>query len=129
MTEEVWPGQRVSRASYVVSMLRPQVVKDLELKRFGYEPVPLDPPFATFAADGTPMLFHNDDAAARASIAQVSPHDAAAMAGFDAMMERVADVLRPMMLRPPRRSAPSTRATCSSCCARRAARPGSHARA
>ena len=101
VTEEVWPGQRVSRASYVVSMLRPQVVKDLELKRFGYDPVPLDPPFATFAADGTPMLFHNDDAAARASIARVSPHDAGAMAGFDAMMERVADVLRPMMLRPP----------------------------
>jgi phytoene dehydrogenase-like protein len=101
VTEEVWPGQRVSRASYVVSMLRPQVVKDLELKRFGYDPVPLDPPFATFAADGTPMLFHNDDAAARASIAKVSPHDAEAMAGFDEMMERVADVLRPMMLRPP----------------------------
>jgi len=101
VTEEVWPGQRVSRASYVVSMLRPQVVKDLELKRFGYDPVALDPPFATFAADGTPMLFHNDDVAARASIAKVSPHDAEAMAGFDEMMERVADVLRPMMLRPP----------------------------
>ena len=64
VTEEVWPGQRVSRASYVVSMLRPQVVKDLELKRFGYDPIPLDPPFATFAADGTPILFHNDDAKA-----------------------------------------------------------------
>ena len=41
-------------------MLRPQVVRDLELKRFGYDPIPLDPPFATFAADGTPILFHND---------------------------------------------------------------------
>ena len=61
---EVWPGQRVSRASYVVSMLRPQVVADLELKRFGYDPIPLDPPFATFAADGTPILFHNDARAA-----------------------------------------------------------------
>jgi phytoene dehydrogenase-like protein len=35
VTEELWPGQRVSRASYVVSMLRPKVVADLELKRFG----------------------------------------------------------------------------------------------
>jgi phytoene dehydrogenase-like protein len=101
VTEEVWPGQRVSRASYVVSMLRPQVVADLELKRFGYDPVPLDPPFATFADDRTPILFHNDDRAAYESIARVSPHDAEAIAGFDAMMERVADVLRPMMLRPP----------------------------
>src|SRR6201999_785088 len=98
VTEEVWPGQRVSRASYVVSMLRPQVVADLELKRFGYDPVPLDPPFATFAADGTPILFHNDS---HESLARVSKRDAAAMPAFEAMMERVADVLRPMMLRPP----------------------------
>ena len=62
VTEEISPGRRVSRASYVVSMLRPQVVADLELKRFGYDPIPLDPPFATFAADGTPILFHNDEA-------------------------------------------------------------------
>jgi phytoene dehydrogenase-like protein len=101
VTEEVWPGQRVSRASYVVSMLRPQVVADLELKRFGYDPIPLDPPFATFAADGTPILFHNDAAAAHASLARVSRRDADAMPAFEAMMERVADVLRPMMLRPP----------------------------
>jgi phytoene dehydrogenase-like protein len=101
VTEEVWPGQRVSRASYVVSMLRPQVVADLELKRFGYDPIPLDPPFATFAADGRPILFHNDAQAAHASLARVSPRDADRMPAFEAMMERVADVLRPMMLRPP----------------------------
>ncbi len=46
VTEEVWPGQRVSRASYVVSMLQPKVVRDLELERFGYEAIPLDPAFA-----------------------------------------------------------------------------------
>jgi phytoene dehydrogenase-like protein len=101
VTEEVWPGQRVSRASYVVSMLRPQVVADLELKRFGYDPIALDPPFATFAAEGSPILFHNDEAKARAAVARVAPGDAAAMPAFDAMMERVADVLRPMMLKPP----------------------------
>ena len=43
-------------------MLQPKVVADLELERFGYDPIPLDPPFATFAADGTPILFHNDEA-------------------------------------------------------------------
>ena len=67
MTEEVWPGQRVSRASYVVSMLRPQVVADLELKRFGYAPIPLDPPFATFAADGTPIMLTDSREAAVAN--------------------------------------------------------------
>ncbi|MDA0180134.1 NAD(P)/FAD-dependent oxidoreductase [Solirubrobacter phytolaccae] len=101
VTEEISPGRRVSRASYVVSMLRPQVVRDLELKRFGYDPIPLDPPFGTFAADGTPILFHNDEQAAYASLARVSKHDADKMADFEAMMERVANVLRPMMLKPP----------------------------
>jgi len=35
VTEEVWPGQRVSRASYVVSMLQPKVVSELRLHEFG----------------------------------------------------------------------------------------------
>ncbi|MGZ6673769.1 MAG: phytoene desaturase family protein, partial [Solirubrobacteraceae bacterium] len=61
VTEELWPGQRVSRASYVVSMLQPKVVADLELTRFGYHPIPLDPEFATFAADGSPILLPNDE--------------------------------------------------------------------
>ena len=47
VTEEVWPGHRVSRASYVVSMLQPKVVADLRLREHGYEPIPLDPAFAT----------------------------------------------------------------------------------
>lgn len=101
VTEEVWPGQRVSRASYVVSMLNPRIVRDLELKAFGYEAIPLDPPFATFAADGTPILFHDDDRRTYESIARVSRKDADAMAGFEAIMEQAADFLRPLMMRPP----------------------------
>jgi phytoene dehydrogenase-like protein len=101
ITEELWPGQRVSRASYVVSMLQPKVVADLELRRFGYDPIPLDPPFATFAADGKPVLFMEDASAAHASLARVSRKDADAMPRFDALLARMADILRPMMLRPP----------------------------
>lgn len=101
ITEELWPGHRVSRASYVVSMLQPKVVADLELRRFGYDPIPLDPPFATFAADGRPILFMEDANAAHASLARVSPKDADAMPRFDALLARMADILRPMMLRPP----------------------------
>jgi phytoene dehydrogenase-like protein len=101
ITEELWPGQRVSRASYVVSMLQPKVVADLELRRFGYDPVPLDPPFATFAADGKPILFMEDESAAHASLARVSRKDADAMPRFDSLLARMADILRPMMLRPP----------------------------
>ena len=54
MTEEVWP--RVSRASYVVSLLHPKVVEDLELKRFGYEVHPIDPAYSTLPPDGPPLF-------------------------------------------------------------------------
>jgi phytoene dehydrogenase-like protein len=82
VTEEVWPGQRVSRASYVVSMLQPKVVKDLELARFGYEAVPLDPPFATFRADGRPFFFEFEGP-------------------FEELLGRMARMVRPLLLHPP----------------------------
>jgi phytoene dehydrogenase-like protein len=83
VTEEVWPGQRVSRASYVVSMLQPKVVAELELRRFGYEPIPLDPAYATFGADGRPIFFDSEGP-------------------FEAMLARMADLVRPLLLmRPP----------------------------
>ena len=101
VTEELWPGHRVSRASYVVSMLQPKVVADLRLREFGYDPLPLDPPFATFAADGSAILFPNDPARAHAELARVSRHDADAMPVFEALLHRAARFLQPLMLRPP----------------------------
>jgi phytoene dehydrogenase-like protein len=84
VTEEVWPGQRVSRASYVVSMLQPKIVRELELARFGYEAVPLDPPFATFGADGRPIFFDWEGP-------------------FEEFLARMARIVRPLLLmRPPR---------------------------
>jgi phytoene dehydrogenase-like protein len=101
VTEELWPGQRVSRASYVVSMLQPKVVADLELTKFGYDPIPLDPEFATFAADGRPMLLPNDDKVTYEQVARVSRKDADALAPFNKLFEKAALFLKPLMLRPP----------------------------
>jgi len=101
VTEELWPGRRVSRASYVVSMLQPKVVAELELARFGYEAIPLDPEFATFAADGQPILLPNDERACYEQVARVSRKDADALAPFNALLERAASFLKPLMLRPP----------------------------
>ena len=101
VTEEVWPGHRVSRASYVVSLLHPKVVDDLRLKAFGYEVHPLDPAYATLPADGPPLFFFNDEQETVRSLAAHSPRDAEAYPAFQALMERMADFLRPMLLRPP----------------------------
>jgi phytoene dehydrogenase-like protein len=101
VTEEVWPGHRISRASYVVSMLQPKVVSDLRLRDFGYEPIPLDPAFGTFTAEGLPILFWGDPERTRESIARHSKHDALRYPEFEELLARMAGFLRPMMLRPP----------------------------
>ena len=101
VTEEVWPGQRVSRASYVVSMLQPKIVSDLRLHEFGYKAVPLDPSYATFGPDGRPIFFFYDAQPTQAQIARYSRKDASAYPGFEELLARAADFLRPLLLRPP----------------------------
>ena len=101
VTEELWPGQRVSRASYVVSMLQPKIVSDLRLHDFGYEAVPLDPSYATFGTDGRPILFFYDTERTQAELARYSKKDADAYPGYEAVLARAAEFLRPLLLRPP----------------------------
>ncbi len=100
VTEEVWPGARVSRASYVVSMLQPKVVADLELKRFGYEAHPLDPAYAAMTPDG-PIVFHDDSVRTAKGIEKFSRSDAARFVEFEDLLFMAADFVRPMMIRQP----------------------------
>jgi phytoene dehydrogenase-like protein len=101
VTEELWPGQRVSRASYVVSMLQPKIVSDLRLSDFGYEAVPLDPSYATFGPDGKPIFFYDEAARMRAELMPYSRSDAEAYPRFEELLARCAHFLRPLLLRPP----------------------------
>jgi len=107
VTEEVWPGARVSRCSYVVSMLQPKVVADLELKRYGYEAHPLDPAYAAMTPDG-PIVFHDDLVKTQESIAKFSKKDAEADGKVEDLLFMAADFVRPMMIRQP--PAPGSRA-------------------
>ena len=100
VTEEVWPGARVSRCSYVVSMLQPKVVADLELKRYGYKAYPLDPAYAAMTPDG-PIVFHDDVVKTQESIARFSKKDAEAYGKFEELLFMAADFVRPMMIRNP----------------------------
>jgi phytoene dehydrogenase-like protein len=100
VTEEVWPGARVSRASYVVSMLQPKVVSDLRLRDYGYRAVPLDPAYAALTEKG-PIFFFNEPARTAASIAAFSPTDGEVYEEFEDLLDRTASFLRPMMLREP----------------------------
>src|SRR5512140_2913145 len=59
-TEEPWPGYRVSTAAYVVSLLRPEIVRDLELERHGYALLPRSPSSFTPFPDGRSLLMGPD---------------------------------------------------------------------
>src|SRR6476620_7588610 len=55
-TEEVWPGYKVSTAAYVNSLLRPEVIRDLELKKFGFQMLPRSPSSFTPFPDGRYLM-------------------------------------------------------------------------
>ena len=60
VTEEVWPGFKVSTLSYLCSLLQPRIIEDLELKKFGYHIYPKDPSFFTAFPDGRHIFFLQD---------------------------------------------------------------------
>ena len=96
-TETLWPGYRISTGAYVISLLLPEIVRDLRLKQHGLAILPRNPSSFTPLADGRHLLLGPDDAANQRAIAAFSPRDAAAFARYSALLDRVADVLEPIM--------------------------------
>lgn len=107
VTEEPWPGFRVSTASYVVSLLQPKIVRDLRLRRFGYEVDPLDPAYFTPFPDGRSLLMWDEPQRAAAEIATISAPDADAYLRYTRDLDRLAAFVRPLLLRSPIRFPPS----------------------
>jgi len=96
-TEERWPGYRVSSASYVVSLMPPQVVRELDLKRYGYEVSIISPDYFVPFPDGTSLTLWGDVARDAANIARFSQHDADAYVAFDRYFDRVARLLKDLL--------------------------------
>jgi phytoene dehydrogenase-like protein len=101
VTEEVWPGFKVSTAAYVNSLLRPEIIRDLELKRHGFEMLPRSPSSFTPFPDGRSLLLGPDKQMTRREIAKFSAKDAEALPRYEAMLERVADFLEPTLTMTP----------------------------
>ena len=101
VTEEVWPGYRVSILSYVVSLLRPAIVEELQLARFGYRVYPLDPAYFMPFPDGRHLLYWEDLARAAAEIARFSPSDARALLDYDRTLGELVALIRPLLDRVP----------------------------
>src|SRR6185312_11148224 len=101
VTEEVWPGYKVSTAAYVNSLLRPEIIRDLELKRHGFQMLPRNPSSFTPFPDGRSLLLGPDKALTHREVSKFSAKDADALPKYEAMLERVADFLEPTLVQTP----------------------------
>lgn len=102
ITEEIVPGYKFSRASYVYSLFRPQIVSDLDLHRHGLKLLPRQPSSWTpVPGSGPSLLLGGTQAEDCASIAQFSKADADAYPRYNALLERYSSAFRPLLDRPP----------------------------
>ena len=101
ITEETWPGFRVSTAAYVNSLLRPEIIRDLELKKHGFEMLPRSPSSFSPFPDGRYLIMGPDGAMTQREIAKFSTRDAENYPKYEAMLTRIADFLEPMLDRTP----------------------------
>lgn len=101
VTEEPWPGYKVSSLAYLCSLFQRRIVRDLELERFGYQIYPKDPAFFTPLADGRHLFFWQDEAKTLAEIAKFSARDAAAFPAYEAQVARLADLVESTLLEAP----------------------------
>ncbi len=76
VTEEIWPGFRVSTAAYLTSLLQERVIRDLDLPRHGYAVHPKDPSFFSAFPDGRHLFFWQDRQKTLSEIGKFSPRDA-----------------------------------------------------
>ena len=96
VTEEVFPGFKYSVCSYVVSLLRPEIIRELELPRHGLEILPLDGTF-TPMPNGDYLWRVNDHARTRREIARHSKLDAEAYDEYGKAMIEMAHFVKPIM--------------------------------
>jgi phytoene dehydrogenase-like protein len=97
VTEELWPGYRISTAAYVISLFLPEIMHELRLKHHGLKILPRNPSSFTPMLDGRHLLMGPDAAENHRQISKFSPRDAQRYPDYQALLERVADVLEPVL--------------------------------
>ena len=96
VTEEIFPGFKFSVCSYVVSLLRPEIIRDLDLPRHGLEILPLDGTF-TPMPNGDYLWRVNDHSKTRREIARHSRVDAEAYDEYGQAMMKMAQFVKPIL--------------------------------
>ncbi|MEK6687121.1 MAG: NAD(P)/FAD-dependent oxidoreductase [Gemmatimonadota bacterium] len=96
VTEEIFPGFKFSVFSYVVSLLRPEIIRDLELPRHGLQILPLEST-VTPLDNGDYLGSWADPDESRRELARHSPRDAEAAVVFGRLMQHMAMAVRPIL--------------------------------
>jgi phytoene dehydrogenase-like protein len=96
VSEEIYPGFTFSVFSYVVSLLRPEIIRDLDLPRHGLEILPLEST-VTPMENGDYLAVWGDPDKTRREIYRHSPRDAEAMVEFGHLMHHMAQAVRPII--------------------------------
>jgi phytoene dehydrogenase-like protein len=103
-TEAPWPEApefRVTRLSYVMGVMPPSIISDLDLPRHGYKVYPMGPYYQAFPEGGSIKLYADDARRNYQEVSKWSRRDAEAMPRWDAWLEGLADVLGPLLLTVP----------------------------
>jgi phytoene dehydrogenase-like protein len=106
VTEELWPGYRVSTAAYLNSLLQERIVRELELERFGYRVDAKDPAFFSAFPDGRHFFMWQDRARTLAEIARFSLRDAQVYPAYEDRLERLSQVVERLLPTTPPRFPP-----------------------
>jgi phytoene dehydrogenase-like protein len=103
-TEAPWPEApdfKVTRLSYVMSLMPPTIISDLDLARHGYQIYPMGPYYQAFADGGSIKLYADDARRNHEEVSKWSKKDADTMPRWDAWLEGLAEVLGPLLLTVP----------------------------
>jgi len=105
VTEEIdaakAPGCRVSTASYMASMLRPEVIRDLALDRHGLRMIAAEPTVQAVMPDGVVLPWWSDHARMRALLEQFAPADCEAFLAMEGRLAGLAKHLEPLFMQAP----------------------------
>lgn len=105
VTEEIdaarAPGCKVSTASYIASMLRPEIIRDLKLADYGLRMVACDPLVQAALPDGQVVSWWADEARMRAELERIAPNDVDAFFAVQTELKQLAAYLQPFFMESP----------------------------
>ena len=105
VTEEIdgdaAPGCRVSTASYMASMLRPEIIRDLQLDRLGLRMVAAEPTVQAVMPDGVILPWWSDRERMKALLMRVAPKDCERFLSLDVRLSELARHLEPLFMQAP----------------------------